>query len=125
MRRTRICVVQGDSLLAEGIDSMLRSEKWLEVVSVMSGEGDLSERLRQLHPDIILVDRGDPVAISILQSRHLFDQEQQARLIIVDLSRSRINVHHIEEAVVTGKDALIDVLRRLGRSGHSEETGSP
>ena len=118
MKNIRICVVFGDSLLTEGIERMLIHEEGLEVTGVEAREENLPARLQGLHPDIILVDQSDSLAISILQSHQIYSQEPEAKLIIVDLNSNRISVHHKEETIVTGKDRLIDALRRFGSSSY-------
>lgn len=123
MKKTRICIVYGDSLLAEGIVSMLRNAAGLEVMCMRVSEEDPLARLREMRPDITLVDQGDPLAASLLQSHHIYDQEPEAKLIIVDLNSNKISVHHKEETVVTGKDELVNALRRLGPSRQEREEG--
>lgn len=123
MKNIRICVVYGDSLLAEGIESMLRNERGLTTTGVNVNEENLAERLGELHPHIILVDQNDSLVTSMtLQSGHIFEAYPEAKLIIVDLDRSRVSVHYREETIVNGRDGLIDAVRRIGMSGHEKGT---
>jgi DNA-binding NarL/FixJ family response regulator len=67
-RRVSVVVLYAHPLLGEGIDRLLSSEQGLDVTCVPMTAIDQAERALAAHPDVVVVERSDPVnAVDILK----------------------------------------------------------
>ncbi|MDP2726317.1 MAG: hypothetical protein Q8P59_02135, partial [Dehalococcoidia bacterium] len=65
----QVLILYQGSLLAQGIESLLRKEKGLEVVSLQLGKGGSSLEEAGLDPDVIILDAselGSQAELSVL-----------------------------------------------------------
>jgi DNA-binding NarL/FixJ family response regulator len=61
-RRVSVVVLYAHPLLGEGIDRLLSAERDLDVVCIPMTAVDLAERALAACPDVVVVERSDPVA---------------------------------------------------------------
>ncbi len=58
MRNTRVFIIEDNRILREGISALLKKQEDLKVVAATAGNHDTILKLRDLKPDLVLLDLG-------------------------------------------------------------------
>ena len=60
--KVRVLIVSGMSLFEEGIEGLLRQEPGLEIVGLETDARQAMERIREAHPDVVILTDGEAAA---------------------------------------------------------------
>lgn len=111
MRARRIAVVFHDSLMLEGLVNLLAGRADLEVTSLDPWVVDVAVRLRQLSPEVIIVDGENVGEWPELTLPQLLADSPGAKVIDVNLDSDEIKVYE-QHTVTVGK--FDDLLEAFG-----------
>lgn len=112
MRARRIAAVFHESLMLEGLVNLLEERADLEVTSLDPSVVDVAVRLRQLSPEVIIVDGENFGEWPDLTLPQLLTDNPEAKVIDVSPNRDEIRVYE-QHRVTVGK--LDDLLEAFGR----------
>jgi DNA-binding NarL/FixJ family response regulator len=117
----QVLVVSRHQLFAEGIASLLAQRADVRVVGMIAAPSQLKQAVRDLQPDVIIVDCKDCGLI-----QRVIRQVPQVRVITVTLNDNTLDLYetaHVEMTSIDDLFAAIDgPVSAGGRS--AEETGS-
>jgi DNA-binding NarL/FixJ family response regulator len=104
-----VVLISNRSLLAAGVESLLRLVDGVEL-SVISIEGvDAITTLRKLNPAVIVFDSGDSTLGEGMVTR-LLGQHPDARVIALTLDPTGIEVYRVHRVVETNLDGLKEAI---------------
>jgi DNA-binding NarL/FixJ family response regulator len=110
LKRIRLILIEDNRLLREGINAMLKKETDINVVAAF-GDGNVApDKIRELKPKVVLLDLGLADQNSLDFVRSLKDENQDIKVIVMDLVPIQEDILRFVEAGVSGfilKDATI------------------
>jgi chemotaxis response regulator CheB len=109
----RVLVVEGGSLVEEGIENLLSREPDLQVIGVpFAGESALLQNVVDLHPDVILINESGPLTSErILELLKSLPKLASLRVIMVRADDSTIDVFEHQRVDATEVDDLLNLIR--------------
>ena len=101
----RIFMLSNHPVFGEGVEILLRQQADLKFVGRESNPELAIECIKQLHPDVVIVDTGLPggAAATIVQ---ILGACPEIRVIGLDLSENTLCIYHGEQKIVHGVDDL-------------------
>ena len=105
----RVLIVDDHAILRDGIRSLLQSQEGISVVGEASNGKEALERVRQLNPDIVLMDVAMPEMDGIEATQKIKDLFPDVRVLILT---QHDNWEYIEPLVQAGASGY--VLKRSG-----------
>lgn len=111
MARRQVLILYQASLLAQGIESLLRKEKGLEVVGLQLGKRVAETQDANFEPDAIILDTCDlsgRAGISVLSLLH---EHPKAKVICMNAEDNRLEVYRKDERIATRREELVDAIR--------------
>jgi DNA-binding NarL/FixJ family response regulator len=122
----RIFMLSSHPLFSQGVESLLRRETGLEIVGREADADKALERIKELRPDVVVLDSADlrdpmPVVMRI------FREGVGAKVISLNLKDNVMHVYRGEQRVVKQVEDLVKVIK-AGASGkvqvvHHQEHG--
>ena len=104
-KRFRVVIAEQETLFLQGLEAILESERWLEVVGTASTGAKLLATVRNESPDIVLTNLALPAANGIDVSRSITNASPESPDVLLMGDRSMI--HHIPEAFEAGASGFI------------------
>jgi len=107
----RIFILSSHPLFSAGVETLLRDETGLELVGRETSPDRAIERIKELKPDIVILDtdyatcNSDPVLIRI------FQEQLGIQVIGMNLQDNRICIYHEERRVVQCVDDLKSIIK--------------
>jgi hypothetical protein len=83
MEKQRLVALFGDSLLIDTVEATLQNREELGIVRIPNSVNDVTEHLRALCPDLIILDSSDPNTQFLLPS---FLEQASVPLLCLDVS---------------------------------------
>ncbi len=99
------------SLLAQGIESLLRQEKGLDVTSLRLGNGRTESWGAGFEPDVIILDTcdlGGRAGISVLA---LLEEHPRAKIICMNAEDDKLEVFRKDQRIATRREELVAAIR--------------
>jgi DNA-binding NarL/FixJ family response regulator len=124
MRAKRVVLLSNRSLLAAGVQRLLECVDSLELSTVATGDPGAIPKLRQLAPEVIVLDSGDP-SLGEGAITRLLGQNPRVRVVALNLDRTGIEIYRMHHVVQTDLDGLLEAIqgrRRLARKGSRSKT---
>lgn len=119
MKRIKLLIIEDNRLLRDGIVSMIGEQIDMKAVAGL-GDGDKAPlKIRELKPDIVLLDLGLRSQNSLHLVQSLKSTFPETKIIVMDLVPIQSDVVNFVQAGVSGfilKDATIDDFLRTIRS---------
>jgi len=106
----RVFMFSSHSLFSRGVESLLRRETGLEVVGWEADVDKAVERIKELQPDVVIVDRGDPGCDPTLAVMRILRQGVVAKVIGLNLQDNTIRIYRGEQRVVKEMQDLIEAI---------------
>ena len=106
--RIRVFICEDHALFREGVRAILRAQPGLEVVGEASNGRDALQRVRQLRPDVVLMDLELPELSGLEATRRVVESGVGARVLVLTL-------YDEEEIVARCLDAGTVVRCSVGR----------
>ena len=124
-KRIRILLMEPNPVLLEGIASLLSAEPDMELVgsamSILAG----ADLLRQVQPDVILLDlAGATSAMTLRELRSVYSDASIIVLASYELDRAATSVIHAGAAAVIAKHQLDSSLLDLIRTTRAGQTNT-
>jgi DNA-binding NarL/FixJ family response regulator len=124
----RIFMLSSHPLFSQGVESLLRRETGLEIVGREADADQALERIKELRPDVVVLDSADlrdpmPVVMRI------FREGVGAKVISLNLKDDTMHVYRGEQRVVKQVEDLVKVIKAgasgkvqvVHQRGHGEE----
>jgi DNA-binding NarL/FixJ family response regulator len=109
----RILLVQSDTVLAAGVESLLRKEPGFCIrTCAVSDESLLESEIRHLHPDVVLMDnslRLDNQSMWVA----IFKDFPMLQILVLDVSSDQLQIYQKKDVILTSVSELIDIIRTL------------
>ena len=108
MTATRVLICDDHTLFSEGVKAILRGESSLEVVGDVRDGRRAIEKVRELHPDVVLMDVSMPDLSGFDATRKILEIEPTAKVLILTMHEEEELVARCLEAGAAGyiiKDA--------------------
>ena len=108
MTATKVLICDDHTLFSEGVKAILRSESSLEVVGDVRDGRRAIEKVRELHPDVVLMDVSMPDLSGFDATRKILEVEPTAKVLILTMHEEEELVARCLEAGAAGyiiKDA--------------------
>ena len=112
-QRTRIFVISGPSLFANGLQVLLREEPGLEIVGRETDPRQAVRRIRESHPDVIILTDGEAVAGPGLELLRLVREGLHMRIVEVDLATNTLCIYCGERQPIREVGDLADTVRHI------------
>jgi DNA-binding NarL/FixJ family response regulator len=110
LKRIRLILIEDNRLLREGINAMLKKEADINVVATFGNGKIAPDKIRELKPNVVLLDLGLAKQNSLDFVKSLKDENQDIKVIVMDLVPIQEDILRFVEAGVSGfilKDAAI------------------
>jgi len=105
----RIFMLSSHPLFSQGVESLLRQETGLEIVGREADADKALERIKELRPDVVVLDSADlcdpmPVVMRI------FREGVGAKIIGLNIQDDTICIYRGEQRVVKGVEDLVEAI---------------
>jgi hypothetical protein len=87
MKKKQVVALFGDSLLIDTVEASLKNKEELGIVRIQNSVRDVTERLKALSPDLIILDSSDPDTQSLFP---FFKEQESVPLLCLDVSCSTV-----------------------------------
>ena len=107
MAMRRILVLYGKSLLAQGVEQLLKRAGGLEVIGVdLDRRGAMGE-ISTLHPEVVIVDGDDVSANAGSLILQVLRENPSVKVFCISVSGSNVDVYRKSQVSVTETDQLL------------------
>ncbi len=107
----RVLLVSGQSLFSSALQSLLSHRAEIEIVGQEAEPTRLLERVKELQPDVVIVDRNSPAGDPADLALALFRAGVKVRVIGLGLEDNAICVYRKEKRIVRGADDLMKSIK--------------
>jgi two-component system, NarL family, response regulator NreC len=122
MFKLRVLLVDDQAVVSGGLKLLIDAEPDMEVVGEAANAEAGGEMIRRLHPDVVVVDLNQPVPDGIASIKHLQQQGDAKRLLILTTYEERSDLTKLLNAGVvncllkrSAASELIHAVRTTGR----------
>lgn len=118
-RRIRVLVADDQALFRQGLRKLLEAEPDIEVVGEASNGVEVEARVREVHPDVVLMDVSMPIVDGVTATRRIVAENRQVGVIILTVERHDRSIFEAIRAGAQGyllKDSLVDEVVRAVRA---------
>ena len=125
MALIRLLIVDDHLLLRDGIAAILQQEPGIAVVGHASNGREALDQVRQLNPDVVLMDIGMPVMDGLQATQLIKEQWPAVRVLILSMHDEPEYIKKIMQAGASGyvlKDVAADELLRAIVAVHRDGT---
>jgi len=112
-QRTRVFVLSGPSLFGNGIEELLCEEPGLEIVGREMDPRQAVRRIRESHPDVIILADGEAARGLDAELLHLVREGFPMRIVEVDRATNTLCVYCGEQQSVRDERALVDAVAHI------------
>ena len=102
----RVFILSSHSLFSQGVENLLRRETGLEIVGRETDEEKAIERIKELRPDVVILDSDDPAVIRILR------EQLGSKVIGLNLQDNTICIYRGEQRVVKEVKDLVEAIEQ-------------
>ena len=107
MTARRVLILYRDSLLAQGLESLLRQQKGLETSAAQLEEANVEELVRQFAPDVIIVDRDELAEQTAITIGDLLAAGTGTKVIDVSIRNTTVRLYEGRELSEAGFQDLL------------------
>lgn len=127
--RVRVLVVDDHEIVREGIRMVLATDPELEVVGVASSGEEAIEKVRELEPDVVLMDIGMPGLSGFEATRRIRESHPNTQVVALTVHDSEGYVFQMLQAGATGyvvkRAPAEDVIAAVKRAHQGEAVLHP
>ena len=106
-------VVAGPSLFGEGIEGLLRQEPGLEIVGLETDPGQAIGRIREAHPDVVILADGEAATGLDAELLRLVREGFHMRIVEVHLATNTLCLYCGEQQQIREARDLADTVQRI------------
>jgi DNA-binding NarL/FixJ family response regulator len=110
----RVFVLSSHSLFGQGIESLLRQDVRLEIVGRAADLDEAIQRIRELQPDVIILDTGDPAHGPKPAVMRIMQEGVGAKIIGLNLLDNTICIYREEKQLIRDVEDLVDAIEHGG-----------
>lgn len=110
----RILMLSSHPLFSQGVESLLRREPELEIVGRETDVDKAIERIKELRPDVVIVDSGDPEIDAESLMGYLLQHKLGVNVVGLSLANNTIAVYRKEQIAIAAVEDLIKVIQEVG-----------
>ncbi|MDO8691867.1 MAG: hypothetical protein Q7R39_17995 [Dehalococcoidia bacterium] len=112
MAHQQVLILYRGSLLAQGIESLLRKESAMDIASLrMRTEESPGGFAVEVTPDVIIVDTCDLGSRARQGILDLLEQHPKAKVVCVNPEDGRVEVYHKDQCIATKQEELVAAIR--------------
>jgi len=119
---TRVFVLSGPSLFGNGIEGLLCEEPGLEIVGRETDPGQAVRRIRESHPDVIILADGEGVTELEAELLGLVREGLHVRIVEVHLETNTVCIYCGEQQPIREVGDLVGTVQYICE-GLSQEAG--
>jgi hypothetical protein len=108
-RACRVFIVASHPLFAQGVESLLHGRPGLAVVGMSSAELGVVEKIRELRPDVVILDADSDAQTSLLPL--LLRENLGVKLVGLTLENNRIDIYYQQQIIGTDVGDLVEAVR--------------
>jgi len=117
----RIFIIAGHALLGQGVESLLGREASLEIVGQETDVDKAIERIRELQPDVVIVEDGDPAFDPASFITRIVKEGLGVKVIGLNLDGNTIYIYRGEQQVIKEVEDLVKAIEHNPREPVSSE----
>ena len=111
--KARVLVLSGPSLFGEGIEGLLRQEPGLEIVGLETDSGQAIGRIKETHPDVVIVTDGEAATGLDAQLLGLVREGLHMRIVEVHLETNTLCIYCGEQQPIREVGDLVDTVQHI------------
>jgi hypothetical protein len=108
-RVCRVFIVASHPLFAQGVQSLLDGQPGLAVVGMDTADLDVIDKIRQLRPDVVVLDADSDAQMTLLPT--LLRENLGVKLVGLTLEDNRIDIYYQQQFVGTDVADLVEAVR--------------
>ena len=108
---TQIFIISNHPMFGRGLESLLRQDNRLDV---MGQEADLEravERIKNLRPDVVIVDNSGPkqqaIPAAVLQ---ILDENSGTKVVGMSLQGNHLSIYQATQRIISSVEDLINII---------------
>lgn len=109
-RKKRVFMLSSQPLFSQGMESLLSDQKGLEIVGRETDAPKAIDRIRELKPDVVVIDSKDLASVPFLVVARLLKEEQGIKIIALNLEDQTIRVYRGEQRTGLSVHDLLEVI---------------
>jgi DNA-binding NarL/FixJ family response regulator len=106
----RIFILSSHPLFSQGVENLLRRESRLEVVGREVDVDKAMERIKELQPDVVILDGGDPAYNLTIEVMHILREGAGTKVIGLNLQDNKMFIYRGEQRVVKEVADLVEAI---------------
>jgi AmiR/NasT family two-component response regulator len=106
----RVLILSSHPLFGQGVESLLRHEPGLEIVGWQADVDDAIERIKELQPDVVIMDSGDPVCSPTPAVMRILREGVGTKVIGLNLQDNTVCIYRGEQRVVREVKDLVEAI---------------
>ena len=111
--KARVFVVSQPSLFEDGIEELLRQEPGLEIVGRETDTEEAVRRIKELHPDVVILTDGDAATGLGAELLRLVREGFRMRIVEVHLATNTLCIYCGEQQPIREVRDLVDTVRHI------------
>ena len=111
--KARVLVVSQPSLFEDGIEELLRQEPGLEIVGRETDTEEAVRRIKELHPDVVILTDGDAATGLGAELLRLVREGFRMRIVEVHLATNTLCIYCGEQQPIREVRDLVDTVRHI------------
>ena len=120
MRTRRVFILSPHTLLARGVETLLRGRHRLRVVGTETDPRQGIERIQALHPDVVILGGEASGRSSLSDVSAVFEASPGTTVIGLRVGDNLLHVYQDSEVKVANVEDLIQAIRQAGRGQITE-----
>ncbi len=107
MSRRRVVVLRGSSLMAQGLEALLRDSPSIDVIGIDLGEPDAWERLRRCEPAAVLIEPASVEQGGRNALWRLLEECSNLSIILIHPSEDTVSIYSKHLVPINDSDDLL------------------
>ena len=117
----RVFLLSCHPLFGQGVESLLRRETGLDIVGRVADVDKAVDRIRELQPDVVIVDGGDPTYDPASVVARIVGEGLQTKVIGLKLQDNTICIYRSEQRVIKEVKDLVEAIENNPSESMSAE----
>jgi DNA-binding NarL/FixJ family response regulator len=110
----RVFLLSSHPLFGQGVESLLRRERGLEIVACETDVDQAVKRIKGLQPDVVIVDSSDPGVDLTPGVMGILKERAGAKVIGLNLQDNTLCIYRGEQRVIKETEDLIKAIELEG-----------
>jgi len=109
----RVLLVSEPSLFAEAVEGLLRQEQGLEIVGLETDPEQAVERIKESHPDVVILTDGEAATELEAELLHLVREGFPMRIVEVDRATNTLCIYCGERQSIREVRNLVEAVEQI------------